>query len=132
MATAIKMPQPGNTVEECILTGWTASKGGRVSSGDIIAEIETDQAIAFLREAGCHYVLSVHSGDLHAEPSDGSPAYDGKAFGVTVESVMGTETVMVPVQQDQDGRIQGFGEPMVFEGVMTGFMQNLLSPAGRA
>jgi pyruvate dehydrogenase E2 component (dihydrolipoamide acetyltransferase) len=44
MATPIQMPQPGNTVEECILVKWTISKGGKVSSGDIVAEIETDKA----------------------------------------------------------------------------------------
>ncbi len=44
MATPIKMPQPGNTVEECILVRWAASKGGKVSSGDVVAEIETDKA----------------------------------------------------------------------------------------
>lgn len=44
MATPIQMPQPGNTVEECILVSWAASKGSRVSAGEVIAEIETDKA----------------------------------------------------------------------------------------
>jgi pyruvate dehydrogenase E2 component (dihydrolipoamide acetyltransferase) len=44
MATPIKMPQHGNTVEECILVRWIASKGSRVSTGEPIAEVETDKA----------------------------------------------------------------------------------------
>ncbi len=44
MVTAIQMPQPGNTVEECILVNWLAQPGDAVAEGDIIAEIETDKA----------------------------------------------------------------------------------------
>ena len=44
MATPIKMPQPGNTVEECILVAWKCARGDRVTAGQIIAEIETDKA----------------------------------------------------------------------------------------
>jgi pyruvate dehydrogenase E2 component (dihydrolipoamide acetyltransferase) len=44
MATPVKMPQPGNTVEECILVRWIAGKGSRVSAGEAIAEVETDKA----------------------------------------------------------------------------------------
>ena len=44
MATPIKMPQPGNTVEECILVSWKVGRGSRVSTGDTLAEVETDKA----------------------------------------------------------------------------------------
>lgn len=44
MATPIEMPQPGVTVEECLLVNWRREKGERVSAGDLIAEIETDKA----------------------------------------------------------------------------------------
>lgn len=37
------MPQLGNTVEECIVTRWVRRKGDAVSTGDVVAEIETDK-----------------------------------------------------------------------------------------
>ena len=44
MAIPVQMPQPGNTVEECILVNWTRRQGDQVSAGEILAEIETDKA----------------------------------------------------------------------------------------
>ena len=43
MATAVELPQLGNTVEECLVTRWVKRKGDTVSPGDIVAEIETDK-----------------------------------------------------------------------------------------
>src|SRR5947208_12150692 len=43
MATPVEVPKLGNTVEECIITKWYKRKGDRVSSGDLVAEIETDK-----------------------------------------------------------------------------------------
>jgi pyruvate dehydrogenase E2 component (dihydrolipoamide acetyltransferase) len=43
MATAVELPQLGNTVEECLITRWVKRKGDTVSPGDIVAEIETDK-----------------------------------------------------------------------------------------
>jgi pyruvate dehydrogenase E2 component (dihydrolipoamide acetyltransferase) len=43
MATAIELPQFGNTVEECIITRWVKQKGDVVAAGDLVAEIETDK-----------------------------------------------------------------------------------------
>ena len=44
MATPILMPKQGNTVEECLLTGWRKRKGDSVAVGDVVADIETDKA----------------------------------------------------------------------------------------
>src|SRR5688572_7668931 len=43
MATAVELPQLGNTVEECLITRWVKRQGDTVSPGDIVAEIETDK-----------------------------------------------------------------------------------------
>src|SRR5688572_15495871 len=43
MATAVQIPQFGNTVEDCIVTRWFTRKGNAVSTGHVIAEIETDK-----------------------------------------------------------------------------------------
>ncbi|MGA3097679.1 MAG: dihydrolipoamide acetyltransferase family protein [Bryobacteraceae bacterium] len=44
MATPVEAPKLGNTVEECIIAKWFKTKGAAVSSGETIAEIETDKA----------------------------------------------------------------------------------------
>lgn len=43
MATALELPQFGNTVEECLITKWVKRTGDSVASGDVVAEIETDK-----------------------------------------------------------------------------------------
>ena len=44
MATPVEAPKLGNTVEECLIAKWLKAKGDPVSSGETIAEIETDKA----------------------------------------------------------------------------------------
>jgi pyruvate dehydrogenase E1 component subunit beta len=45
MATELKMPALSPTMEEGTLAKWLVKEGDKVSSGDILAEIETDKAI---------------------------------------------------------------------------------------
>lgn len=44
MAIPVEVPKLGNTVEECLVSKWCKRKGDQVSTGDIVAEIETDKA----------------------------------------------------------------------------------------
>ena len=44
MPIAIKMPALSPTMEEGTLSKWLVKVGDKVSSGDIMAEIETDKA----------------------------------------------------------------------------------------
>ena len=44
MATVVEVPKLGNTVEECIVSGWLKRKGDAIAVGDLVAEIETDKA----------------------------------------------------------------------------------------
>jgi len=44
MATPIEMPQPGVTVEECLLVRWLKRPGEAVAAGEAVAEIETEKA----------------------------------------------------------------------------------------
>ena len=43
MATAVEIPKLGNTVEDCLLVAWLKQKGDAVTTGDALAEIETDK-----------------------------------------------------------------------------------------
>ena len=44
MATPVEMPKLGNTVEHCLLVAWHKHKGDTVSTGEVLAEMETDKA----------------------------------------------------------------------------------------
>ena len=44
MAIELKMPALSPTMEEGTLAKWLVKEGDEVSSGDILAEIETDKA----------------------------------------------------------------------------------------
>jgi pyruvate dehydrogenase E2 component (dihydrolipoamide acetyltransferase) len=48
MAVAIKLPDMGTNVEECKLQTWRVQEGQRVKRGDVLADIETDKAVAEL------------------------------------------------------------------------------------
>lgn len=50
MATVIKMPKQGQSVESCILTEWYKNVGDKVSKGELFFAYETDKA-AFEEEA---------------------------------------------------------------------------------
>ena len=44
MAIPIEMPKLSDTMEEGVLSAWLADEGEAVSSGDVIAQVETDKA----------------------------------------------------------------------------------------
>ncbi len=45
MAKLVTMPRQGNTVESCVLVGWRAKEGTRLSAADILCDVETDKAV---------------------------------------------------------------------------------------
>jgi pyruvate dehydrogenase E2 component (dihydrolipoamide acetyltransferase) len=48
MAVVIKLPDMGTNVDECRLLAWRVQEGQRVRRGEVLAEIETDKAVAEL------------------------------------------------------------------------------------
>ena len=44
MAEVIRMPKMSDTMEEGIIASWLKKEGDEVSSGDVLAEVETDKA----------------------------------------------------------------------------------------
>lgn len=48
MATAIKIPDMGTTVDTMVLETWLVEEGETVERGDVLAEIQTDKALADL------------------------------------------------------------------------------------
>jgi len=48
MAIAIRLPDMGTNVEECKVLAWKVKEGDSVKRGDVLADIETDKAVAEL------------------------------------------------------------------------------------
>jgi pyruvate dehydrogenase E2 component (dihydrolipoamide acetyltransferase) len=79
MAVAIRLPDIGTNVEECKVLSWRVREGDAVKRGDILADIETDKAVAELESTaeGVLLHLVVKAGDM-ARTGD-ILAYVGKA-----------------------------------------------------
>ncbi|MEE9591507.1 MAG: biotin/lipoyl-containing protein, partial [Thermodesulfobacteriota bacterium] len=52
MATKVVMPKLSDTMEEGILIKWLKKEGDHVTSGDSLAEVETDKAVLELEAYG--------------------------------------------------------------------------------
>jgi pyruvate/2-oxoglutarate dehydrogenase complex dihydrolipoamide acyltransferase (E2) component len=66
MAVAIRLPDLGTNVEECKVLRWRVGLGEPVKRGDVLADIETDKAVAELESTGEGVLLEVwvQAGDL--------------------------------------------------------------------
>ena len=59
MAVAIRLPDIGTNVEECKVLRWRIGLGEAVKRGDVLAEIETDKAVAELESTGDGVLLEI-------------------------------------------------------------------------
>jgi pyruvate dehydrogenase E2 component (dihydrolipoamide acetyltransferase) len=66
MAVAIRLPDMGTNVEECKVLSWRIKEGDAVKRGDVLADIETDKAVAELESTAGGVLLqhAVKAGDL--------------------------------------------------------------------
>ncbi len=115
MATELKMPALSPTMEEGTLAKWLVKVGDSVSSGDILAEIETDKATmefeavdegvvsAILVDEGTDgvkvgTVIALITGeDEEASPAISAPAAEPQAAPVTISKADITEPKSVPM-----------------------------------
>lgn len=85
MATPIRMPDLGTTVEEFRIMRWLVPVGAAVALGDELVEIETDKAVTALESTATGTLLSqvvaeeetAHTGDILAyigQPGEAIPA----------------------------------------------------------
>ncbi|GAB3527316.1 pyruvate dehydrogenase complex dihydrolipoamide acetyltransferase [Pontibacter brevis] len=78
MAEVIRMPKMSDTMTEGVIASWLKKEGDKVSSGDILAEVETDKATMELEsyEDGTLLYIGQKKGDT--VPVDGVLAIIGK------------------------------------------------------
>lgn len=78
MAIAVKMPKMSDTMTEGVIVDWNVKVGDQVSSGDILAEVETDKATMDLENYDKGEILHLAVGVGEAIPVDGVVAIVGK------------------------------------------------------
>ena len=59
MATEVLMPRQGQSVESCIIIGWSVAEGETINEGEIICDIETDKAAFDVESPASGTVLGI-------------------------------------------------------------------------
>ncbi len=78
MAEVIRMPKMSDTMEEGVIASWLKKEGEEVSSGDILAEVETDKATMELESYQDGVLLYVGVKEKESVPVDGILAVIGE------------------------------------------------------
>ncbi len=78
MAEVIRMPKMSDTMEEGVIASWLKKVGDQVSSGDILAEVETDKATMELESYDDGILLYIGVKEKEAAPVDGIIAIIGE------------------------------------------------------
>ncbi|MEM1135428.1 MAG: pyruvate dehydrogenase complex dihydrolipoamide acetyltransferase [Bacteroidota bacterium] len=79
MAEVIRMPKMSDTMEEGVIASWLVKVGDEVSSGDILAEVETDKATMELENYEDGTILYIGPKEKESVPVDGIIAVIGEA-----------------------------------------------------
>ena len=107
MAEVIRMPKMSDTMEEGVIAIWLKKEGEEVSSGDILAEVETDKATMELESYNDGTLLHIGIKEKEAVPVDGVIAIIGEK-GEDISSLIseiqnnGAENVSVDPEVKED------------------------------
>ncbi len=102
MAEIIRMPKMSDTMEEGVIASWLKKEGDEVSSGDVLAEVETDKATMELESYNDGTLLHIGVKEKESVPVDGVIAIIGEK-GEDIKSLLnevntgGGETAATPV-----------------------------------
>ena len=78
MAEVIRMPKMSDTMEEGVIASWLKKEGDEVSSGDVLAEVETDKATMELESYQDGVLLHIGVQEKDVVPVDGILAVIGE------------------------------------------------------
>ncbi|MCF6221983.1 MAG: pyruvate dehydrogenase complex dihydrolipoamide acetyltransferase [Robiginitomaculum sp.] len=113
MPIEILMPALSPTMEEGTLTKWLVAEGAEISSGDVLAEIETDKATMEIEavEEGVLVKILVAEGSAGVkvnapiavllEEDEDASVMDGYVAGASVAAVPAAGPVVVPPELEQ-------------------------------
>ena len=78
MAEVIRMPKMSDTMKEGVIAAWLKKEGEEVSSGDVLAEVETDKATMELESYSEGILLYIGIKEKESVPVDGVIAIIGE------------------------------------------------------
>ena len=78
MAQKIEMPKLSDTMEEGVIAKWNVKEGDSVSSGDVIAEVDTDKATMEVEVFDDGVILKILAKEGDAVPLGGVMAIVGE------------------------------------------------------
>lgn len=105
MAIKIEMPKLSDTMEEGVIAKWNIKEGDEVSSGDVIAEVETDKATMEVEAFDDGTVLKILVDEGDAVPLGGLLAVigeEGEDISELLESEGGAEGESSKDEKDDD------------------------------
>jgi len=88
MAEVIRMPKMSDTMEEGVIAAWLKKEGEEISSGDVLAEVETDKATMELESYNDGTLLHIGIKEKEAVPVDGVIAIVGEK-GEDISALLG-------------------------------------------
>ena len=88
MAQKIEMPKLSDTMEEGVIAKWNVKEGDKVSSGDVIAEVETDKATMEVEVFDDGTILKILAKEGDAIPLGGVMAVIGEE-GEDISDLLG-------------------------------------------
>jgi len=94
MAIVIDMPKLSDTMQEGVIAKWNVKEGDKVSSGDVIAEVETDKATMDVEVYDAGTVLKILAKEGDAVPLGGIMAIIGKP-GEDISALLGGKPTTV-------------------------------------
>ncbi len=100
MAEVVKMPKMSDTMTEGVIAKWHKKVGDKVSSGDLLAEVETDKATMDFESYQEGTLLYIGAKEGEAAPVDSVIAVigaEGEDYKVALESEAG----QAPVAEDK-------------------------------
>jgi pyruvate dehydrogenase E2 component (dihydrolipoamide acetyltransferase) len=103
MAIVIDMPKLSDTMEEGVIAKWNVKEGDKVSSGDIIAEVETDKATMDVEVFDSGTVLKIFPKEGEAVPLGGKMAIIGDE-GEDISDLIGDDSAGSDSAKKDDGK----------------------------
>lgn len=100
MAIVIDMPKLSDTMQEGVIAKWNVKEGDKVSSGDVIAEVETDKATMDVEVYDAGTVLKILAKEGDAVPLGGIMAIIGKP-GEDISALVGGKASAAPAAESK-------------------------------
>lgn len=106
MAVKIEMPKLSDTMEEGVIAKWNVEEGDKVSSGDVIAEVETDKATMEVEVFDDGTILKILAKEGDAIPLGGLMAVVGEEgediSDILEEAEAGNEPEKAEVEEEKE------------------------------